>query len=208
MPCFVALRYFVLKGDSEAFGGWFSSIEASHHVATLLMLWPIAQLSKRIGKRLTCIFAPFFLVLGSIAYLFCFVPDMPWLVYIPRSFMSIGICGLFVLIPSMISDVVDFDELKTGTRREGMFGAVFNWAFKLALGVAVLISGYFLEMSGFKVDLDIDQPEGTIDMMIYLLGSMPIIGAIVALYCVYKYSLTDRKLREIRAELEARRGAS
>ena len=34
----------------------------------------------------------------------------------------------------MIADVCDQDELKTGERREGMYGAIFWWVVKLGNG--------------------------------------------------------------------------
>jgi len=202
------LRYYVCGGDGEVFSFWFGWIEASHHVSTLLMLWPIYMLSRRVGKRVTCMLAPVFLVLGSVAYLFCFVPGMPWLIVIPRFLIAMGIAGLFVLVPSMIADVVDYDELKTGTRREGMFGAIFTWVLKLALALALATAGYLVNFVGFKVELGVNQPDGTIDTMILLLGIVPVIGAAVAMYCISRYTLTEDKMLAMRAELEKRRGVS
>ncbi len=202
------LRYFVLGDDGDLFSKWNGLIEASHHIATVLMLWPISMLSKKLGKRVICMAAPIFLVLGSLANFFCYVPDMPWLVLIPRFLVAIGIAGLFVLIPSMIADVVDYDEMKTGTRREGMFGAIFSWVFKLALAIAVLINGALVDGLGINNALGINQPEGSMETIINLLGIVPIAGAIVAFYCIYKYTLTEDKMYELRAELEKRRGVN
>lgn len=202
------LRYYVCGGDAERFSFWFGWIEASHHISTLLMLAPIAVLSRRMGKRVTAILAPAFLILGSIAYLFCFVPDMPWLVLIPRVLIAMGIAGLFVLVPSMIADVVDYDEMRTGTRREGMFGAVHFWVLKLALAFALAATGYIVNATGFRVDLGVNQPDGTIDNMILLLGVVPVIGAALAMYLISRYTLTEDKMYKMRAELEKRRGVS
>lgn len=202
------LRYYVCNGDAALFSFWFGWIEASHHIATVAVLVPISFLSRSLGKRIACTIAPVFLILGSITYLFCFIPGMPWLVLIPRVLIAVGIAGLFVLIPSMIADVVDYDELQTGTRREGMFGAVHFWVLKLALAIALLITGYIVEATGFVVDLGVNQPDGTIDNMILLLGIIPVIGAGVAIYCISRYSLTEDKMLMMRSELEKRRGVN
>ena len=119
-----------------------------------------------------------------------------------------GIAGLFVLVPSMIADVVDYDEQQTGTRREGMFGAVHFWVLKLALAFALAATGYIVNATGFNVDLGINQPDGTMDNMILLLGIVPTIGAALAMYFISRYTLTEDKIYMMRAELEKRRGVS
>jgi len=200
------LRYYVLEDNATLFGKWNGLIESSHHIATVLMLWPIAQLSKKFGKRMVCLLAPIFLVLGSLANFICYVPNEPFLVLIPRFLVASGIAGLFVLVPSMIADIVDFDELKTGTRREGMFGAIFSWVLKLALAIALLINGYIIDGLGVDNTLGINQPEGSMETIILLLAIIPIIGAFFAFYCIYKYPLSEKKMYAIRTELENRRG--
>ena len=200
------LRYFVCAGDEDLFALWFGRIEGFHHVATLLVLWPLNRLSKLYGKRLIAMMGPIFMILGALANLVCYVPDMPWLIFIPRSLSAIGLASIFVLIPSMIADVVDFDEQRTGSRREGMFGAVHFWVIKIALALGLVATGILVESTGFHVDLDINQPEGTFDKIVLMLGILPAIGAAVALYFISRYSLTEKKMYDIRAELEKRRG--
>lgn len=200
------LRYYVLGANGGLFSKWFGIIEASHHVSTLLVVFPIAWISKRIGKRLMAMIASGFLILGSLANFFCYVPNIPWLLLIPRFLIAIGMTGLFVLIPSMIADVVDYDELNTGTRREGMFGAMFTWIFKLALAIALFINGGILDWLGVDNNLGINQPTGSMETIIHMLAIIPVIGAAVAIYSISRYKLSEKKMYEIREELEKRRG--
>jgi GPH family glycoside/pentoside/hexuronide:cation symporter len=202
------LRYYVCAGDAELNSIWFGRIEAFHHVATLIALVPINILAKRFSKRSVGLLGPVFIIIGSLANFFCYVPDMPWLVLIPRGFAALGLATLFVLVPSMIADVVDFDEQQTGTRREGMFGAVHFWVIKLALAIGLVATGFIVEATGFNVDFGINQPEGALDKIISLLGLLPTIGAFVALYFISRYPLTEKTMYEIRLGLEKRRGVS
>jgi GPH family glycoside/pentoside/hexuronide:cation symporter len=202
------LRYYVCAGDAELNSIWFGRIEAFHHVATLIALVPINILAKRFSKRSVGLLGPLFIIIGSLANFFCYVPDMPWLVLIPRGFAALGLATLFVLVPSMIADVVDFDEQQTGTRREGMFGAVHFWVIKLALAIGLVATGFIVEATGFNVDFGINQPEGALDKIISLLGLLPTIGAFVALYFISRYPLTEKTMYEIRLGLEKRRGVS
>ncbi len=62
------------------------------------------------------------------------------------------------MISSMVADICDEDELKTGLRREGMFGAVNGFALKAALSLTALIGGFLLTTSGFDAE-QVDQFE-------------------------------------------------
>ncbi|MBN2574432.1 MAG: MFS transporter [Deltaproteobacteria bacterium] len=47
--------------------------------------------------------------------------------------------GFFwVVLPSMLADVVDFDELEGGKRREGAFGSTLSYVLKLGTTVTLL----------------------------------------------------------------------
>jgi len=70
------------------------------------------------------------------------------------------------MVSSMVADVCDEDELKTGLRREGMFGAVNGFALKAALAITALVGGILLQFSGFDAK-GIDQFEArTIEQVI------------------------------------------
>jgi GPH family glycoside/pentoside/hexuronide:cation symporter len=57
--------------------------------------------------------------------------------------------ALDVLMPSLQADVVDWDELRTGERKEGVYFAAWHLAEKLALGIAAGVAGLALSASGF-----------------------------------------------------------
>ena len=57
--------------------------------------------------------------------------------------------GLWLLITSMKADVCDWDEWKTGFRREGMYGAAAGWFQKVTFD-----SGYILTNEETVLDAD------------------------------------------------------
>lgn len=63
-----------------------------------------------------------------------------------------GLQGCWLMVSSMVADICDEDELKTGLRREGMFGAINGFALKAALSVTALIGGLLLQFTGFSSD--------------------------------------------------------
>src|SRR5262245_58730638 len=73
------------------------------------------------------------------------------------SLAAVGGClagGLDVIMPSLQADVIDFDELRTGERKEGVYFAAWHLAEKLALGVAAAATGLALAGSGFVPNVE------------------------------------------------------
>lgn len=113
--------------------------------------------------------------------------------------------GVGVLMQSMIADVCDDDELRNGTRREGMFGATFGWATKASFAVSFVLIGIFLNFIGFNPSL----PAQTEATFFGMRVSMCLGAAIPALLCfalLQFYPLTKEKSAANRQALEAMRG--
>jgi Na+/melibiose symporter-like transporter len=66
---------------------------------------------------------------------------------------AIGTAG-FIIVTSMIADIVEEAELKTGRRSEGLLIAADTFLQKVSAGVAILIPGLFLALVGFPSHAD------------------------------------------------------
>ena len=108
----------------------------------------------------------------------------------------------------MIADVVDMDELKTHQRREGMYGSIFWWVVKLGMAAAIAGGGLLLNWTGFDVELGGNQAESTIFWMRACDAFIPFATSALAIWAIATYTLTETRGREMREELEARRGAA
>ncbi len=137
----------------------------------------------------------------------CANPDTPWLILLPAPLMAFGLGGLFTLMPSMIADVVDVDELETHERREGMYGSIFWWVVKLGMSVAIAGGGFLLNATGFDVALGGDQSDRAIYLMRLSDAFIPAVASGIAIWAIASYSITEEKAHEVRQQLEARRGA-
>ena len=107
----------------------------------------------------------------------------------------------------MVADVVDADELNTGERREGMYGSIFWWVVKLGMSLALLGGGLLLSATGYDVALGGAQTEETIWLMRLFDAAIPCATSLLAIWAVASFSISEERAHEIRAELEARRGA-
>ena len=165
-------------------------------------------LGTKIGKRRAFFVTTGVSMVGYALKWVCYNPEIPWLLLVPAPLMAFGLGGLFTLMPSMIADVVDMDELNTHERREGMYGSIFWWVVKLGMAAAIAGGGFLLNATGFDVALGGSQTERTIYLLRAFDASMPVIGSAIAIWAIATYSITEERAHEVRLELEQRRGTA
>lgn len=120
-------------------------------------------------------------------------------------FFSFGIGSLFTLMMSMTADVCDMDELESGKRREGVFGAIYWWMVKFGFAIAGLLTGVIMSFVAFKAGSP-TQPEGAVNGLRLFFSGVPIAGTLIAMWVMWDYDLTEKKAKEIKKELDSRKG--
>ncbi|UCC24843.1 MAG: MFS transporter, partial [Gemmatimonadales bacterium] len=204
---FYVIIYYVFGGDQlrgAEYAGYAGTVGA---VSTFLIIILVTWLGTKIGKRRAFFVSTGVSVLGYALKWVCYNPDYPLLVILPAPLMAFGLGGLFTLMPSMVADVVDLDELSTHQRREGMFGSIFWWVVKLGMAAALAGGGYLLNATGFDVALEGAQTASAITLMRAFDAFIPAVTSLIAIWAVWSYPLTEEKAHEVREELERRRGS-
>lgn len=197
--------FYVCGGDTNMGAKYMGLFGTVSTISTLAAIAAVTWLSSRLGKRKTFIIATSIMMFGSILKWFCYDPMAPWKVVIPAPFIAVGMGALFTLMGSMIADVCDLDELETGERREGMFGSIYWWMVKLGMALAFALSGFLLNGTGFVVDYGGAQTASTFLWMRLIDVGIPAIGALIAIFAVGSFKITEKRSYEIRSELEKRR---
>ena len=142
---------------------------------------------------------------GYVMFWFCFRPENPLLMFLPLPLFAFGIGSLVTLMMSMTADVCDLDELNTGSRREGTFGAIYWWMVKFGFAIAGLMSGMILALVGFDQNAATQTPEALTGLRLaYII--VPLTGTLLAMAVMRGYDLTEQRAHDIRLELETRRG--
>ena len=204
---FYVIIYYVFRGDKilgAEYAGYAGSLGA---ICTFLVIFFVTWLATRIGKRRAFFTAIGISMAGYALKWVCYNPDVPWLLLVPAPLLAFGLGGLFTLMPSMIADVVDMDELETNERREGMYGSIFWWVVKLGMAAALAAGGFLLNATGFDVALEGNQTENTIFLMRLFDAFVPFVASGVAIWAIATFSITEERAHEIRLELEQRRGS-
>jgi GPH family glycoside/pentoside/hexuronide:cation symporter len=198
--------YYVFGGDTNAGSEYVGHAGSLGAVSSFVVIFMVTWLGPKFGKRRAFYVTTGLSMLGYLLKWFCYNPDLPWLVLLPAPLMAFGLGGLFTLMPAMVADVVDADELQTHERREGMYGSIFWWVVKLGMAAALAAGGFLLNATGFDVALGGEQAERTIFLMRIFDIFVPFVASGIAIWAITTYSITEEKAYEVRKQLEARRG--
>ena len=207
---FFIVVYHLFNGSTSAAWIWptlFGSVGAL--ITTFAVIPTVAWMSRRMGKKNAFMVSQGISIIGYVLLWFLMVPGKPWMFMFALPFFSFGIGGLFTLMMSMTADVCDLDELATGKRREGIFGAIYWWMVKFGFAIAGLLSGAIMSAVAFTPGAAV-QPEGAVDGLRLFYSGVPIVGTLLAMWIMRNYDLDEKRATEVHAELERRkqRGAA
>jgi GPH family glycoside/pentoside/hexuronide:cation symporter len=202
---FFIVVYHLFGGRTADAGIWptlFGSVGAL--ITTFAVIPTVAWMSRRIGKKNAFMLSQGISIVGYVLLWFLMVPGKPWMFMFALPFFSFGIGGLFTLMMSMTADVCDLDELATGKRREGIFGAIYWWMVKFGFAIAGLLSGAIMSIVAFTPGAAV-QPEGAVDGLRLFYSGVPIFGTLLAMWIMRDYDLDEARATEVHAELERRK---
>jgi len=202
---FFIVVYYLFNGSTANAGIWPTLFGSLGALATTFIVIPIvASISKRMGKKDAFLVCQGISVFGYILLWFLFVPGKPYMFIFALPFFSFGIGSLFTLMMSMTADVCDMDELTSGKRREGIFGAIYWWMVKFGFAIAGLLTGVIMSFVDFHPGAA-TQTEGAVTGLRLFFSGIPILGTLIAMWVMKNYDLTEEKAREIKKELDARK---
>jgi len=202
---YYATVYYVCNGNTTIGNNWNFWMGISFMLGGLLGAPILNRISGAIEKRSAAITA---CIIGIVAYAgswFLYNPMVPWLQTISSGMMGFASSGIWMLHSSIGADIIDFDELKTGARREGSFTAAMSYILKFGNAWGYFITGFILNQFGFNRSVDVQEPHTIFGIRISL-ALIPVIGLLFAIFFVSRMELTKRRCIEIREELEKRRG--
>jgi GPH family glycoside/pentoside/hexuronide:cation symporter len=171
-------------------------------LSTMFSLGLWSRLAGRVGKN-----RAFQLCLTwSIAILLLFPlmrADMPrqWF-YAFIIFIGLG-AGGYALPASIVADIIDYDELQTGQRREGAFFGFWTLVMKIMAALAVAFVGFGLDVIGYQANQH--QTEATLQGLKILYGPVPAFFLFCSLLIFRRFPLTRENHAVIQQQLQARR---
>jgi len=171
-------------------------------------LW--VPLSRRIGKRRLWVAS---LLLSGVSFggmfLLPFMPSLDarlWVVFVFAVFAGLAAGAGGTISPSIQGDVIDYDELQTGERKEGSYFAAWNFVYKCALGVMLMLTGFALGLAGFEPN---QEQTMTVQItMVSLYGLLPLVCYLLAALMFNRFQLNEAECAQVREQLDARQHQS
>jgi GPH family glycoside/pentoside/hexuronide:cation symporter len=108
----------------------------------------------------------------------------------------------FVLSHSMQADVIDWDELQTGERKEGAYLATWSFGEKCAAALAAALTGAALEWVGYRPN--VEQSESVRLMILALMSFAPAVCHVVSALLLMGFGLGEAQHAGIRETLRKR----
>jgi GPH family glycoside/pentoside/hexuronide:cation symporter len=202
---YYATVHYVCGGNNIAGDNWNFWMGIAFMIGGLIGGPVLNRVAYWLEKRKAVIVAAIIGIFGYGGSWFLYTPLIPWLQTIASGLMGMSAAGLWMLHSSIGADIIDFDELNTGKRREGSFTGCASYILKLGNSLGGLCAGSVLKFAHFDHTLAVQTPQ-TIFWIRAMLAGIPVLGLILVIFFITRVHLTKQKCAEIRCVLEARRG--
>jgi GPH family glycoside/pentoside/hexuronide:cation symporter len=159
--------------------------------------------SRHWDKRIAYIIGMVFL---SSVMITLIVIDPSWglvLVFTLAALAGIGVAAVHVLPWAMIPDAIEWDEVETGERHEGMFYSLVTLLRKVASSISIPLMLLVLDWSGFVSNAP-EQTPGAIRAIRALMGPVPSVFLLAGIAFAIFYPLGRERHASLRQELAQR----
>jgi GPH family glycoside/pentoside/hexuronide:cation symporter len=117
---------------------------------------------------------------------------------------GVGVGAAHVLPWSIIPDAIEWDELQTGERHEGMFYSLITLAQKVASSVAIPLVLLLLEITGYVPNSATQSPQALLGIRI-VVGPIPAVLLGLGITFAFLYPLDREEYDQVRQKLTLRR---
>ena len=174
-------------------------------ILAAIPLWNLV-VSRRYGKRPAYMIATACFALTTSTWLLATASDPLAYIFVRAVFLGFFASGVIVLGAALLPDAIEFDYLRTGMRREATMSAFYatveKFAFAAGPALALLLLSAFGYQSGTE-GMQIEQPDSAITAIYIGAGLAPALLYGLSLVFLFKYDLSEEKLKALRAQSAA-----
>jgi GPH family glycoside/pentoside/hexuronide:cation symporter len=204
------LPYFVincLKLDSTAVTQIVLLMQGTALIA--LFIWE--PLSKQIGKKRVYWLGSSVWIAAQIS-LFQIQPGQCNLLYALATIAGLGMSTIYFIPISMLPEVIDWDELTTGKRREGLFYSFLMFIYQISFALGLFLVGQWLNLSGFQETIPgpikLIQPHSALVAIRQAIVFLPTTALSISLILTYFYPINPKVHQDTVVKLQQRRLAT
>jgi GPH family glycoside/pentoside/hexuronide:cation symporter len=211
---FVSMNFLLTLMNSMATGAIFYLADYVTQTSTMILMvylfTPLAlgiPVANLVVKRYGLVRAQllYLIIAGGGLVSLAFVPTP--LIPISLAITGFGLSGQQTITYNILALVIDADEVRTGTRREGSFFGANALLTKPAQSISLFLTAFILEQSGFITramnggQIFINQPEAALFGIRSIVGLIPgsamLISAIILLF----FPLQGERLAALKAKI-------
>lgn len=173
------------------------------YLAVGILVTPLwIPISRALGKARAYLLA-MALNVGSFVWVFFLGPGDEAVYGLLVVLSALGMGGTLVVPSSMQADVIDYDELITGTRREGLYVGLWSVSRKLSAALGVGLALPILDWAGYVPNGE--QPEAVLFALRVLYALVPTGCALIAAIVLVRYPIGRAEHEAIRTGIAAHR---
>ena len=173
-------------------------------VATLLGVLPTKWLSAKFGKKEVFITALAIISLSQLVFYFAGPEDI-YIIFAAQIIFSLASGPTMPLMWAMLADTADYSEWKTHRRATGLIFSATNMSIKSGVAIGGAAIMWILAYYGYEANAE--QTEESIFGIKMLMSIIPAVLAALSMIPLFFYTLNDKKLAIIEADLKARKEA-
>ncbi len=125
------------------------------------------------------------------------------MVILAAALVGVGFGCVQVMPWAIIPDAVEYDELQSGRRHEGMFYSLVTLFRKVSVSLAVPLTLVVLGWTGYVANAEV-QPASAVLGMVVLVGVVPAVLFLVGALFARRLPITRQDFARVRQELERR----
>ena len=133
------------------------------------------------------------------AMTFTLVPGNLNTLYLIAAFAGTATGSILFIHPSALADTIDYEELMSSKKSQGIYFAIFTFINKSAMALAGMISGFMLSLGGFQPN--IPQSENSLFFIKITYSLLPMASFLVAAFLLTFYTLDREEHERIRHEI-------
>ncbi len=172
----------------------------------MLFIW--SRISQKVGKKAVYYMGMGLWILAQAGLFFVQPGQLGWM-YFLAVIAGFGVSVAYLIPWSMMPDVIELDELRTGKRREGIFYGFMVLLQKVGLALGLFLVGQALQWSGFVEKVSGQptpvQPDSALLAIRIAIGPLPTLALVGGVILAYFYPITKEVHAEILLKLQERR---
>ncbi|WP_082295105.1 MFS transporter [Sporosarcina ureilytica] len=171
---------------------------------TAILFITVPKLVEKFGKRLLIIATAGFSLIASTLITMIAIENV-YVFIVLYNLATIGSIVFIMIVWALVTDCLDYTELKTGKRYDGTLYSIYSFSRKVGMGIGAALGSYSLGWVGFVSGAKSQSAEVAAGVLKMYTG-MPIITFVLILIGIgLIFNLNDTKTKAMYETLEERR---